>query len=77
MVLWVHDKIIERWKGYYGKLLKEDNRRTVIGDEVAHKGLTPEINREEVGVALKIMKVGGTRRNSSELMEEVGRRRGR
>ena len=49
MVLWEHDKIIERWKGYYGKLLKEDNPRTVIGDGVPHKSFIPEINREEVG----------------------------
>ena len=29
VVLWEHDGIIERWKGYYGKLLNADNPRTV------------------------------------------------
>ena len=32
VVLWEHDKIIERWKGYYGNLLNEENPRTVFGD---------------------------------------------
>ena len=31
VVLWEHDKIIERWKVYYGKLLNEENPRTVFG----------------------------------------------
>ena len=55
MVIWEHDKIIERWKGYYGKLLNEENPRAVFGDGVPNEGSTREINREEVEVALKGM----------------------
>ena len=58
VVLWEHDQIIERWKGYFGKLLNEENPRTVFGDGVPNEGLTPAINREEVEVALKGMKHG-------------------
>ena len=58
MVLWEHDQISERWTGYYGKLLNEENPRTVFGDGVPNEGLTPAINREEVEVALKGMKHG-------------------
>ena len=32
VALWEHDKIVERWKGYYGKLQYEENPRTVFGD---------------------------------------------
>ena len=56
--LWEHDKIIERWKGYYGKLLNEENPGTVFGDGVPNEGLTPAINKKEVEVALKGMKHG-------------------
>ena len=58
VVLWEHDKIIERWKGNFGKLLNEENPRTVFGDGVPNEGLTPAINRKEVEVALKGMKLG-------------------
>ena len=58
VVLWEHDKIIERWKGYYGNLLNEENPRTVFGDGVPNEGLTQAINRKEVEVALKGMKLG-------------------
>ena len=58
VVLWEHDNIIERWKGYYGKLLNEENPRTVFGDGVPKEGLTPASNREEVEVALKVIKHG-------------------
>ena len=58
VVLWEHDKIIERWKGYFDKLLNEENPRTVFGDGVPNEGLTPAINRKEVEVALKGMKLG-------------------
>ena len=58
VVLWEYDKIIERWKGYYGKLLNEENPMTVFGDGVPNEGLTPAINRKEVEVALKGMKHG-------------------
>ena len=53
VVQWEHDKIIERWKGYYDNLLNEENPRTVFGDGVSNEGLTPSINRKEVEVALK------------------------
>ena len=56
VVLWEHDEIIERWKEYYGKLLNEENPRTVFGDGVPHEGLTPAIKRKEVEVALNGMK---------------------
>ena len=36
---WEHHKIIERWKGYYGKLLNEENPRTAFGDGVPNEGL--------------------------------------
>ena len=58
MVLWEHDTIIERWKGYYGNLLNEENPRTVFGDGVPNEGLTPVINRKELEVSLKGMKLG-------------------
>ena len=58
MVLWEHDQIIERWKGYYGKLLNEENPGTVFGDGVPNEGLTPAVNRKEVDVAFKGMKHG-------------------
>ena len=51
VVLWEHDKIIERWKGYYGTLLNEENQWTVVG-------LTPAINRKELELATKGMKDG-------------------
>ena len=50
--------IIERWKGYYGKLLNEENPRKVFSDGVPHEGLTPAINSPEVEVALNGMKHG-------------------
>ena len=47
VVLWDHDNIIERWKGYYVKLLKGEKPMTVFGDGVPNEGLTPAINREK------------------------------
>ena len=58
MVIWEHDQITEQWKGYFGKLVNEDNPSTVFGDGVPNEGLTPAINRKEVDVALKGMKHG-------------------
>ena len=49
-------KITERWIGYYGKLLNEDNPRRVFGDGMPNKGLTQTLNREEIEVGLKGMK---------------------
>ena len=76
VVLWEHDKIIERWKGYYGKLLNEENPRTVFDDGVRNEGLTPAINRGGTR-RNKTWKGDGTRRNSRGGMEEPRRRRGR
>ena len=53
-----NDQIIERWKVYFGRLLNEENPRTVFGDGVPNEGLTPAINRKEVEVALKGTKHG-------------------
>ena len=58
MVLWEHDTIIERLEGYYGKLLNEENARTVFGDGVPNEGLAPAIIMKEVEVALTGMKHG-------------------
>ena len=81
VVLWEHGKITERWKGYYGKLLNEDNPKTVFGDGVSNEGLIPAGNRLEVDVALKGMKHGKARvparRNSRVGLEELRRRRSR
>ncbi len=55
VVLWEHDKIIEWLIGYYGKLLNEENPRTVFDDGVPNEGLTPAINRAEVEVAFEGM----------------------
>ena len=57
VVICEHDTIIKRWKGYYGKLIKEENPRTVFGDGVPNE-LTPAIDREKVQVALKGMQHG-------------------
>ena len=53
VVLWEHYAIMERWKGYYGKLLNEENPRTFFRDGVPNEGLTRVINSEEVEVPLK------------------------
>ena len=58
VVLGEHDNIIERWKGYYGKRVNEENPMTVFGDGVPNEGLSSAINREEVDVALKGMNHG-------------------
>ena len=47
-----------RWKGYNGKLLNEENPRTLFGDGVPNEILIPAINRKEVEVALKGMQHG-------------------
>ena len=38
LVLWEHGKIIERWKGYYGKLLNKGKPMTVFGDGMPNEG---------------------------------------
>ena len=44
-IIFENVQIIERWKSYYGKLLNEDNPRTVFGDGVPNEGLTPASGR--------------------------------
>ena len=52
------DMIIERWKGYFDKLLNEDNPRSIFDDGVLNEGLTQGISRNEVKVAISRMKNG-------------------
>ena len=48
------DTIIGRWKGYFDKLLKEENPRYIFDDGVPNQG----ISRNEVRVAISRMKKG-------------------
>ena len=64
MVLWEHDKTIERWKCYYGKLLNEETPGTVYTDGVPNE-------RTEMTAKWKGY---GTRRNSCGGVEKLGRR---
>ena len=50
--------IIGRWKGYFDKLLNEENPRSMFDDGVPNKGLTQGISRNEVKVAISRMKNG-------------------
>ena len=50
--------IIERWKGYFDKLLNEENPRSIFGDGVPNEGLTQGISRNEVKVVVSRMKNG-------------------
>ena len=52
------DMIIGRWKGYFDKLLNEENPRSIFDDGVPHEGLTQGISRNEVKVAISRMKNG-------------------
>ena len=52
------DMIIGRWKGYFDKLLNEENSRSIFDDGVPNKGLTQGISRNEVKVAISRMKNG-------------------
>ena len=52
------DMIIGRWKGYFDKLLNEENPRSIFDDGVPNKGLTQGISRNEVNVAISRMKNG-------------------
>ena len=52
------DMIIRRWKGYFDKLLNEENPRSIFDDGVPNKGLTQGISRNEVKVAISRMKNG-------------------
>ena len=58
VIIWEHDTIGERWKGYYGKLLNVVKPRTVFGDGVPNEGLKPGINKVKLGVTLKGFKTG-------------------
>ena len=50
--------IIGRWKGYFDKLLNEENPRSIFDDGVPNKWLTQGISRNEVKVAISRMKNG-------------------
>ena len=50
--------IIGRWKGYFDKLLNEENPRSIFDDGVPNEGLTQGISRDEVKVAISRMKNG-------------------
>ncbi len=50
--------IIGRWKGYFDKLLNEENPRSIFDDGVPNKGLIQGISRNEVKVAISRMKNG-------------------
>ena len=50
--------IIGRWKGYFDKLLNEENPRFIFNDGVPNKGVTQGISRNEVKVAISRMKNG-------------------
>ena len=52
------DIIIGRGKGYFDKLLNEENPRSIFGDGVPNEGLTQGISRNEVKVAISRMKNG-------------------
>ena len=52
------DMIIGRWKGYFDKLLNEDNPRSLFDDGVPNEGLTQGISRNEVKLAISRMKNG-------------------
>ena len=56
MVMSDPDKIKERWKEYYEKLLNEENLRAVYGDGLQNQGVTIDISKEEIKLALKKMK---------------------
>ncbi len=53
--------IIGSWKGYFDKLLNEENPRSIFDDGVPNEGLTQQergISRNEVKVAISRMKNG-------------------
>ena len=50
--------IIRRWKGYFDKLLNEENPRSIFDDGVPNEGLTQGISRNDVKVAISRMKNG-------------------
>ena len=52
------DMIIGRWKGYFDKLLNEENPRSIFDDGVPNEGLTQGISRDDVKVAISRMKNG-------------------
>ena len=52
------DMIIGRWKGYFDKLLNEEDPRSIFDDGVPNEGLTQGISRNEVRVAISRMKNG-------------------
>ena len=71
------DMIIRRWKGYFDKLLNEENPRSIFDDGVPNEGLTQVISRNEVNVAIsrnEEWKRNGNGWDSSRGVEVFGRR---
>ncbi|KAI5726127.1 hypothetical protein M8J77_024147 [Diaphorina citri] len=58
VVLREEREIKERWKTYFEKLLNEENPRNVFEEGTPNEGMTAEISREEVVLAVKKMKNG-------------------
>ena len=58
VVLSDQNKIKERWEGYFENLLNEENPGVVFEDGIQNQGVTPDVSRKEVKLALKKMKNG-------------------
>ncbi|XP_076065313.1 uncharacterized protein LOC143039320 [Oratosquilla oratoria] len=72
------DKIRMRWREYYEELLNQENPRIRRGTGVGMEGEVDPIREAEVREALKKMKKmerGWARPDTSQGMEELGRRR--
>ena len=68
------------WKGYFDKLLNEENTRSIFDDGVPNEGLTQGISRNEVKVAISRMKNGkatGMDGIPVDVLKCFGRRRDR
>ena len=52
------DMLIGIWKGYFDKLLNDENPRSIFDDGVPNEGLTQGISRNEFKVATSRMKNG-------------------
>ncbi len=50
------DMIIGRWKGYFDKLLNEENAKSIVDDGVPNQSVTQGISRNELKVAISRMK---------------------
>ena len=69
-VLTETEKINERWKKYFEKLLNEENPRSLMGNGTQNQGVVREVARVEVAKALKKMK-NGTATRPDEIPAEA------